>query len=112
MGASTPPTTNERILPKYDDTEQRLLVKIAATLTTGLGLAGVDFFSDAAAHAGDWWILHAVEDSVFTSVTYKTGFNTGSLAGKTIKAGDRIYGRFVSFTLASGSVEAYRASIG
>lgn len=113
MASPTPPTTNVKYLPRYDDTEQRLLVKIAAVLTAGLGLGGSDYFTDATLHSGNWVILHAIEDTVLTSVTYRPGTRGGdSLSGKTIKAGDRLYGEIVSVQLASGSVELYRATVG
>lgn len=113
MASPTPPTTNVKYLPRHDDTEQRLLVKIAAALTVGIGLGGSDYVSDATSHTGNWLILHAIEDTVISSLTYRSGTRGGaSLAGKTIKAGDRLYGEIVSIQLTSGSVELYRATLG
>ena len=87
------------------------MYKAVAVLTAGLGLGGSDFIADAVAHNGDWVIFHALEDSVITAITYKPGTTSGSLAGKTIKAGDRIYGEIISLQLASGSGELYRATV-
>jgi hypothetical protein len=112
MGAPTAPTQNVRNLPKLDDTEQRLLYKLVATLTTGLGLGGVDIVSDTGSHSGDWQIFHALSDTVFISVTYRNGTSSGSMAGQTLKAGDRIYGNIINVVLASGSGELYRSSLG
>lgn len=113
MAAPTPPTTNVKYLPRLDDTEQRLSYKILATLTAGLGLAGVDVVTDATVHSNaspGWLILHAIEDTVIGAVTRKNA--TGSLSGKTLKAGDRIYGEITAVQLTSGSVELYRAPLG
>jgi hypothetical protein len=88
-----------------------LLYKIDGLLATGLGLGGVDWVTDTAAHAGTWWIFHAVSDSVISAITYATGFSSGSAAGQTVKAGDRIYGPITSLTLASGAGELYRPAI-
>lgn len=111
MAAPTSPTAQLGVRPEPMDTEQRLLFKIASLLAGGLGIAGVDAVTDTALHTGNWWIFHALTDSVITSVTYKTGYSTGSLAGQTVKAGDRIYGPIVSFQLTSGAGELYRAAV-
>jgi hypothetical protein len=95
--------------PLLSDMANRLAYKAAIYLGTGLGLGGVDHFADAAAHAGDWWCLHAVSDTVISSVTYASGTSSGSLAGATILAGDRVYGNITGVTLTSGRVEMYRA---
>jgi hypothetical protein len=96
-------------IPRLDDVLNRLAWKMAIYLGTGLGLGGVDHYSDAAAHTGDWWCLHAVTDTVIGSVTYASGTSSGTLAGATILAGDRIYGNITGVTLTSGRVEMYRA---
>lgn len=96
--------------PRNDDTIQRIEWKSARMLFTGLGLAGVDWVTDTAAHNGSWWIFHAVTDCVIAAVSYVPGASSGSPAGLTLKAGDRIYGPITSLTLTSGSGELYRAS--
>lgn len=99
------------LIPKLEDGTNRLLWKIASYLGVGLGLGGVDHVSDTAEHVGNWWCLHAMGgDVVFTSVTYGDGNNSGSLAGATLSNGDRTYGNIIKYKLASGRVEAYRAS--
>jgi hypothetical protein len=109
MGSPTAPTQEVRGRPASGDTDNNLLRKIAAALATGAGLGGVDLISDSSAHDGDWGIFHALEDVVFTSVSYQTGYpNTGSLAGRTLRAGDRIFGAFKQIKLSSGSGNAYR----
>lgn len=96
--------------PRADDVLQRLANKIAAYLSVGLGLGGVDHVADTAAHNGDWWCLHALGgDVVISSITYASGTAGGSAAGATISKSDRIYGHIISFTLTSGRVEAYRS---
>jgi len=87
------------------------LVKLVAVLTAGLGLGGVDIVTDSVTRNGSWVIIHAIQDTVIASVTYAGGTSTGSLAGQTLKAGDRVYGQFLSVTLTSGAAELYRATI-
>lgn len=115
MAAPTTQSVNIKWKPAQGDNTNNFLYKILATLSTGLGMGGSDYFADTASHtapAPGWAIIHAITDTVFASVTYKPGFpHTGSLAGVTLKAGDRIYGEFTAFQLTSGSVEAYRATI-
>jgi hypothetical protein len=111
MAAPTPPTVQLGVRPDPQDTEQRLLFKIASLLASGLGTAGVDIVTDTSTKTGNWWIFHALTDVVVESATYKTGYSTGSLAGQTVKAGDRIYGPFISFKLTSGSGELYRSAV-
>lgn len=83
----------------------------AAALSTGLGWSGVDWVTTTAAQTGQLWnIFHAVTDCVISSVTYKPGTSTGSPAGLTLKAGDRIYGWITGLTLTSGAGELYRAN--
>jgi hypothetical protein len=97
------------VFPRYDDTQARLQWKTTALLYVGMGLAGVDWVSDGVAHTGDWWVFHAVTDCVISDITYEAGYSSGSPAGVTIKAGDRVYGRIKSLTLTSGTGELYRA---
>lgn len=89
--------------PRNDDTAQRLLVKIANILGTGLGIAGVVRVADTAAHAGTFSVFHAITDCVISAISG----DTGAAAGDTIKAGDRIYGGITSLTLTSGTGELY-----
>jgi hypothetical protein len=99
--------------PRFDDAPQKLLWKQAAILCTGIGLGGNDIVAGAATVSGDWWVLHALGgDCVFNSVTFKPGTSTGSLAGKTLSNGDRLYGNIIGFDLASGTIVAYRTSAG
>ncbi len=95
--------------PKLDDTESMSMRKVARYLACGLGLGGVDIYADASAHTGTWWCMHAITDTVVSSITYAPGTSSGSLAGKTILAGDRIYGQILGFTATSGTFELYRA---
>lgn len=101
-----------QIVPRFDDMLQKLTWKIAAILCTGMGLGGNDIASTSGNYTGDWWCIHAWTDCVFNSVTFRSGTSTGTLAGKTLLAGDREYGNIVAFSLASGTVVAYRASAG
>jgi hypothetical protein len=99
--------------PRFDDLAQKLLWKIAAILATGTGLAGNDIVTGPATGSGDWWVIHACGgDCVFNSVTFKPGTSTGSLAGKTLSNGDRLYGNIIGYDLASGTLVLYRTSAG
>jgi hypothetical protein len=108
MASPTAPTQNVFSRPASGDTDNNLLRKINGILATGAGLGGVDQFSDAAAHTGDWGIVHAVTDVVIGAIVYAPATQAGSLAGVTLKAGDRIYGSIKSFSAASGTYELYR----
>lgn len=79
----------------------------AASLQSGLGAAGFDVVDDTDPHTGDWVCIHALEDSELSAVT-ATG-SSGSLAGKTLLAGDRIFGPITAVTLTSGTVILYKA---
>ena len=74
----------------------------AYSLTAGNG--GI-FINDTSAHAGDFMSIMAVGDAAAvissTSVSNITDFDI------TISAGQTLYGRFDSVTLASGEVVAY-----
>ena len=76
----------------------------AYSLTAGNG--GI-FINDTSAHAGDFMSIMAVGDAAAvissTSVSNITDFD----ADITISAGQTLYGRFDSVTLASGEVVAY-----
>lgn len=97
--------------PQHDDSAQRLAYKQAKAIAVGMGLSGNDIVEDTTKHDGQWWCLHALNECVFTAVVFANGTSTGSLAGKTLAKGDRIYGRILSFTLASGVAIAYRGSL-
>ncbi len=76
----------------------------AYSLTAGNG--GI-FINDTSAHTGDFMSIMAVGDAAAvissTSVSNITDFD----ADITISAGQTLYGRFDSVTLASGEVVAY-----
>ncbi len=60
-----------------------------------------------------WYLLKAITDVVIASCTVTNAQKNRSddqnaLAGKTIKAGDQIFGEFVSITLTSGTALLYR----
>ncbi len=94
--------------PLADDTQTRLLWKLAGFLYSGLGLAGAERVANTATHTGKFWIFHAITDCVIASITYSLA--GGAAAGDTIKAGDRIYGQITALRLTSGTGELYRAS--
>jgi hypothetical protein len=98
-------------VPTFGDGDNRLLLKIALNLATGLGILGVDWVTDTAAHVGNWWAFHAVTDCVIAAVSYAPNTSSGSAAGVTVKAGDRLYGQIISLTLTSGTGELYRGGI-
>lgn len=95
------------VIPQTSDDAQALLRKIAGYLAVGLGLYGVKTITGAATVTGNFWVFHALADTVVSSVTYADG--STFTAGSTVKAGDRIYGRITSITIASGTGELYVA---
>jgi hypothetical protein len=105
------------IQPKLDDTQARLLFKMASILFTGEGLAGVDWINGAATATAwntgivQWWCFHAVTACVISSITYQAGTSTGFPGVVTLSAGDRIFGNITNFVLTSGTGELYRASM-
>ena len=103
------PARSFGLFPLLDDTEQRLEFKAASILAIGLGMGGTDWVAGGdGVHSGNWMCFHAVTDCVLASVGYKSGTSTGSPAGLTLKAGDRIYGNIISFSLTTGNGELYR----
>lgn len=97
------------LLPRLDDTAQRLLWKIATGISVGLGLAGAERVANTALHAGKFWIFHAISNCVIAGITYAPGTSGGASAGDTVVAGDRIYGVITSLSLTSGTGELYIA---
>jgi len=95
--------------PLNNDTQQRLLWKIATMLYGSLGLAGAVRVADALAHTGKFWAFYAVTNSTIAAITYAPGTSGGSAAGDTVLAGDTIRGHIISLTLASGTGELYIA---
>jgi len=94
--------------PRADDTQTRLLWKLAGFLYTSLGLEGAERVSDTTTHTGRYWVFHAITDCLIASITYSLAGGAG--VGDTIKAGDRIYGQITALRLTSGTGELYRAS--
>lgn len=54
----------------------------------------------------NYYCLHALTDVVFTALA-DNKLVTGSFAGVTLKAGDRLFGDFTGFTLSSGTLVCY-----
>jgi hypothetical protein len=102
-----PGSTYSPAVPRNDDTQQRLEWKIACILSSGLGLGGVVGIAGPASRTGRFWIFHALTDCVIGAVAYMDG--STFVAGTTLKAGDRIYGRMSALTLTSGTGELYKA---
>ena len=101
---------NQLTLPVPQDGANQLLSKIARNSAASIGQYGLVVASDTNAKTGLFVCIHAVTDSVIASATAETGFSmTGSLNGVTLKAGDRIFGRFSAFTLTSGTAIGYLA---
>ncbi len=92
----------------HADGEVPVLRKIAASNAVGLGQYGATVISDTNEVTGTFAVLHALTDVVFASVTAVDW--TGSLATVTLKAGDKLFGNFLSVTLTSGTLVAYNAA--
>ena len=101
---------NQLTIPLPQDGANQLLAKIARNSAASIGQYGLVVATDTSAKTGPFVCLHAVTDAVIASATAETGFSvTGSLTGVTLKAGDRIFGRFSAFTLTSGTAIGYLA---
>lgn len=97
-----------QIVPFFSDCLHTLTKKMAIILASGIGVGGNDIVDDTAGHEGEWFVFHAIADCVIASMTFRSGSSTGSLAGKTIKAGDRIFGIINAVQLTSGVAILYR----
>ena len=73
------------------------------------GQSGATFESGTDAVSGDFCALQVVGEAVLASLSWPE-LSGDSLVGVTIPAGVVIYGQISGFTLASGSVLAYKAS--
>jgi hypothetical protein len=110
-------------VPRPGDTDNVLLQKILLALSgsDNLALQNIlldilaaingsavinDFFSDTAAHPGDWTGLHAVTDCDIAAITFSAG--SGSIAGIRIACGDRIEGSITSIQLDAGTIRMIR----
>lgn len=83
-------------------------VRTASELTNvKLSTPGLDVITGTGANNGSWTAFHALEDCVIAAATITN--SAGSLAGITLKAGDRIFGIITSWTLTSGKGILYRA---
>jgi hypothetical protein len=68
---------------------------------------GFEYIDDTAAHAGRFWQIYAVADSVINTATIEN--QTGNaFSAVPLKAGDYINAVFTSITLTSGKVVAYK----
>ena len=95
-------TMLKRYVPNFDDTEQRLAYKIACYLSTGLSQGKTTYISAGETKQGNFAIIHAFEDCVFSAITFAPGSTEGTFVGRTLLAGDRAYLQATSLTLASG----------
>ena len=72
------------------------------------GEGGGLYVTDTSAHAGDFDVILAHEASVISTATSST--ISGTLTTVALPAGFAWYGKFSTFTLASGKVTAYYSS--
>jgi hypothetical protein len=90
--------------------DERQHKNASVLLSMQIGQAGADNITDTSAHtptnADEWYAIHALEDSVISSLTESNA--SGNLAGKTILGGDVLFGSFTAITLTSGTVRCYR----
>lgn len=71
---------------------------------------GFTYAADTSAHAGPFCAIYVLAQAVLTTLTAATGATiTGTITGVTLPAGMWLYGKFTTFTLASGSVIAYNS---
>jgi len=78
-----------------------------------MGQSGFNYISDTnASVAPDGFVYDAIQvltDTVIASHISEATIGGNTFTGVTISAGSIIYGRFVSITLTSGTVIAYKA---
>lgn len=77
-----------------------------------LGQLGSTWIADTSAYTGHWGAIQCISNCEFTTLTSGvrhdgTNVMKGTLDGKTLSAGQTIFGDFTAITLASGSVIAY-----
>lgn len=65
---------------------------------------GVDLIADTNTHAGYWWKIEVVTDTVFNALTS----NWSAAPTGTVTAGTVMTGHFTSIDLTSGSIRAHR----
>lgn len=111
MASPTGPTQNVKAKPASGDSDNNFLRKLNGILATGAGLGGNLIVADTAAHSGDFGIIHALTDTTFTSVVFYPGTSSGSLSGKTLLAGDRIYGDIRTVQAFVGTYILYRSAV-
>ena len=89
---------------------------VPAHEAAALGGLGAVLINNTSNVTGDWCILQALSDAVFTTLNTTTiRLNSGTAApsnlnGITLSAGHYLYGRFTSITLTSGTLVAYYAT--
>jgi hypothetical protein len=87
----------------------------SAPQSLSLGQIGSRWITDTTAYTGRWGIIECITACVFTTLTSgtrpdgTTAVMLGTLNGKSLAAGQRIFGEFTAITLASGSVIAYES---
>jgi len=79
-----------------------------------MGQRGMDWIDTTSARTGDWCVIVALSDTIFTTLTndpaaelFVNG-SAGNLNGKALAKGLMLFGRFNAITLTSGTVVAYR----
>lgn len=89
-------------------------VPIGDLAPIAMGQHGSDWIDNTAVRTGDWTVLVALADVVFTTLVsddntpvYVNGV-VGNLNGKSLAKGLSLFGRFTAVTLASGTIIAYR----
>ncbi len=96
------------IVPRHDDTAQRLAFKAAAALSDLNGSAGGAFQTGAGTVDGNFCAVTAVGadggNAVIASMTHTTGSVAGTMTGKSIPNGSTIRVPFTEVTLTSGNV--------
>jgi len=72
------------------------------------GQFGVTYESGATVTTGSYWLIKVITTATFTTLTI-TGQDGDAIAGNAFPVGAEIMGKITAFTLASGSILAYKA---
>lgn len=82
------------------------------TIRGRLGEYGSNIVADTTAMTGNWHAITGYSSAAIFSVLTDAGASTtGTVGTLLLSPGDTVYGSFTAFTLASGSVKAYKSRL-
>jgi hypothetical protein len=95
------------------DREDILMAVVKGTqnelLMLQIGQRGCTYINDTNANTGNWFMIHCIQDTTFTTLTDAHRDGDSIPDTDTFAAGTVLYGQFTAITLNSGAVMAYKA---